>query len=866
VFDARHVLSRRSVRVLDLLLVWGTLPLGQCARKDHDRIECQTPDVGSPPVTTADSLLDELDAVVGSFALHLRTRDVARGVDVLRQVADAVRRTVRDGVVPPRTSPVAPLPDGPIVRLDDLPADPLTRRRVADIVDDLVVEAGFERGAAVLCEVDGLADLDECPRAAVLRLFPGPRGSAGHLPASWIDLAGEWVFGDQDPETVVRLRVLGVEAEVMAKEAAGILHGCARARAWCDVVTGDVSSRVRTASISFGIAPHVAVAAGGPRCDDAGLLARFDLLAEVARDHASPPSRGGGEDRVAYACLDFEDTFGDLGTGLSSAPWADEAGASPNRVAGRLVDRRVPEVFPFQVLGPGHVAALDDEGRALQPIGDDRWELTLGDPADWLPATGLADELRREGWRLFAPLLVRAGDLDDELASAGLEPEPSPAVDGDADGSVATGLPDLSTIVIEPHSHPRRGSRLSVLELAAWLAGEPHSDDPANVSPVLRVYARELAAGIDDPLRQTLRAQASRLAGTGAFDDATERRRSWLLADRLLRRHAATWLAAAGISESAERLRTLESIATDTQLVRGVHLLGNAINTASRRLETTRAIAGARADRVDALAWEVWEDVSQRTGGAATAEAVVHGVPGPLTFATDQRVMELSRDADHRTELETSTRGLGDEVWSTALAEVAATAWRTGWEAAEALVHHESTFSMRTTLRRTLQGILGDEDDIALDMLIDDVDATARDTIARLLLVGDDRSDYWDKAMAACAGVDGGPDWLRAVEETRAVLGPALCDEAIQTAREQVGGWAARAPELVSRAVVASVTREACSVAGRGLIARVAAEALARGAGEADAEAAALAAVAPLAASLAEDAVAVLAELVDLDG
>lgn len=827
------------------------------------------PDVGSPPVTTADSLLDELDAVAGSFALHLRTRDVARGVDVLRQVADAVRSTVRDGVVPPRTSPVAPLPDGPIVRLDDLPTDPLTRRRVADIVDDLVAEAGFERGAAVLCEVDGLADLDDCPRAVVLRLFPSPRGSAGHLPAGWIDLAAEWVFGDQDPETVVRLRVLGVEASVMAKEAAGILHGCARARAWCDVVTGDVAGRVRTASISFGVAPHVAVAAGGPRCDDAGLLARFELLADVARDHAAPYGRA--EDRVAYACLDFEDTFGDLGAGLSGAPWADESGASPNRVAGRLVDRRIPEVFAFQVLGPGHVAALGDEGRDLRPIGEDRWELALGDPEDWLPATALRDEVRSEGWQLLAPLLVRDADLDDELADAGTPadatataPAGAGAGAGAGDDAWATGLPDLSTIVIEPHSHPRRGSRLSVLELAAWLAGETHSDDPANVAPVLRVYARELAAGIDDPLRQTLRDRASRLAATGGADAAIEQRRSWVLADRLLRLHASTWLGAAGLSESADRLRTLESIATDTQLVRGVHLLGNAIGTASRRLETTRAIAGERADLVDALAWEIWEDVCQRSGGAAIAEAVVHGVPGSLTFATDQRVMELSRDPDHRVEVEASTRGLGDEVWSTALAEVAATAWRTGWAAAEAFVHHESTFSVRTTLRRTLQEILADDDDIALDMLLDDIDTTARDTIARLLLVGDDESDYWDKAMAACAGVDGGQDWLRAVEETRAVLGPSLCDEAIQTARDQVGEWAARAPELVSRAVVASVTREACSIAGRGVIARVAAEALARGASEAEAEAAAQDAVASLTDTLGEDAVIVLDELVGL--
>ena len=814
-------------------------------------------------MTTADILLDELDAVVGSFALHLRTRDVVRGVDALRGVGDVVRRAVRDGVLPPRVSPVAPLPDGPLIRLDDLPTDPLTRRRIADAVDDLVVDAGFDPGAAVICEVDGLADLDECPRASVLRLFPEPAGSAGHLPATWIDLAAEWVFGDLAPETLVRLRVLGVEVTVMAKEAAGILHGCARARAWCDVVTGDVHARVRTASISFGVAPHVAVAAGGPRCDDTGLLARFDLLAEVAREHAGPASRMRGPDRVAYACLDFEDTFGDLGIGLSNVPWADERGASPNRVAGRLVDRFVPEVFPYQVLGPRHVAALTDP-EGLTPIGDDRWELVVGDPTDWLPNAPLRHELRRDGWHTLSPLLVRTDQLDAALAGAGGEAaeQRTPREPDEAVGW-SSGLPDLRTIVIEPHSHPRRGTRLTVLELAAWLAGEPHSDDPANVSPVLRVYVRELAAGLDEEQRQGLRDLASRLAGTGRFDDRTEHARSWVLADRLLRVHAPAWLRAAGLTESADRLDHLESIAADTQLVRGVHLIGNAIGTASRRLETTRAIAGDRADIIDALAWEVWEDVAQRTGWAATAEAVVHGVPGALTFATDQRVMECSRDPDHRAEIDATTRGLGDEVWSTALGEVAATAWRTGWDVAEAFVHHESTFSIRTTLRRSLQSILGD-DDIALDMLLDDIDRTARDTIARLLLVGDDRSDYWDKAVAACAQVDGGDAWLRAFDETRAVLGAGLCDEAIQTARDQLQEWSAQAPELVSRAVVASVTREACSVAGRGVVARAAAEAFARGGSEDDAEAAARAAVAPLVAELGADAVAVLDELVEL--
>lgn len=817
---------------------------------------------------TADTPLDELDSVVGSFAIHLRTRDLARAADALGGVADAVRRTVRDGVLPPRLSPVALLPDGPLVRLDDLPGDPLTRRRIADAVDDLLVDAGFPPGAATVCEVDGLADLDEAARAVVLRLFPDPAGSAGTLPATWIDLAGEWVFGDQDPETMVRLRVLGVEASVMAKEASGILHGCARSRAWCDVVTGDVLSRLRTASISFGIAPHVAVAGGGPRCDDDGLLARFDLLGEVAREHAAGTGRGG--DRVAYACLDFEDTFADLGTGLSGVPWGEERGAPPNRVVGRLADRYVPEAFPFQVLGPRHVARLDGL-RGLEPIADDRWALSLGAPADWLTTSPERAEVRHSSWRALAPLLLEEADLEEALAAASLDRDGAGVLAGPAgadapagaDEGWGAGLPDLATIVIEPHSHPRRGTRLSVLELAAWLAGEPHSDDPVNVSPVLRVYARELAAGLDDDRRQALRHRAARLAGTGTFDDGTEHRRSWLLADRLLRVHAPAWLGAAGLSESADRLRRLSSIEVDTQLVRGVHLLGGAVATASRRLETTHRIAGPHADVVEAMAWDLWEEVCQRSGWAATAEAVVHGVPGTLTFATDQRVMELSRDPEHRAELESSTRGLGDEVWATALAEIATSAWRSGWEAAEELIHHESTFSLHTTLRRSLQALLG-EDDVGLDMLLDDVDRRARDTIARLLLVGDDESDYWDKAVAACARVDGGDAWRQALDDTYRVLGTGLCEEAIQLARDQLAQWAARAPELVSRAVVASVTREACSVAGRALLARSAAEPLARGRSEADAEAAARHAVETLVSTLADDAVGAIDALADV--
>jgi hypothetical protein len=106
--------------------------------------------------------------------------------------------------------------------------------------------------------------------------------------------------------------------------------------------------------------------------------------------------------------------------------------------------------------------------------------------------------------------------------------------------------------------------------------------------------------------------------------------------------------------------------------------------------------------------------------------------------------------------------------------------------------------------------------------------------------------------------VSGGEVWRRALGDTCDVLGRSMCDEAVQVARDQLRGWAARAPELVSRAVVASVTREACSTAGRGVVARTAAEVLTAGGSEAEAEDAAREALEPLIRELADDAVAAI--------
>ncbi len=85
-----------------------------------------------------------------------------------------------------------------------------------------------------------------------------------------------------------------------------------------------------------------------------------------------------------------------------------------------------------------------------------------------------------------------------------------------AGAPASAGLPDLDDITLETLPHARRGLRLTLLELAAWLAHEPHSDAPVSVSPVLATYARWFASALDDHRRQTLKDRARRLVGTAS--------------------------------------------------------------------------------------------------------------------------------------------------------------------------------------------------------------------------------------------------------------------------------------------------------------------------------------------------------------
>ncbi len=614
--------------------------------------------------------------------------------------------------------------------------------------------------------------LDGCPNAVVLRIFPQPAGARGTIPPAWIDIACEWVLGDRAPSDTVPLRLLSVEFAMPVADAPTIVHQASLAGAWCDVVNGNLDERVHTASITFGRAPHVALAAGGPSCDEAALLARFDLLCDVARELVG--------DDLAYACIDIEQSFEGIGLGLVGSGWRNRGGAAPNLVAGELGDVLVPDAFPFQILGKGHLARLAPDGEAIdgllvaEPLTEGHCVVRIGDPSDWMPFYDVRDEVQDAGFEVLGPLLVTVAEAEERLA---IRPGRQVVDDDHTTGTVAS-TPSLGDIVLEAVPHARRGLRLSILELVSWLAHEPHSDAPASVSPVLATYARWFSSALDHDRRQDLKVRARQMIDGRSMGDSTpaalsavDDERAWLTTDWVIRVQAAAWLRLAGLVDTADRLEATGPTSNHLELVRAVDLLGSAITTASRRIELTVSVAGSeRAADTEALeqaAWEAWEAASETAGWVAASEAASVGIPPNLAYATDLRVIECARDPWVREELQTARRSIGDSAWAAALQAVADAAWTAGWDAAHHAVDAAAVLPLKTAFDRATDAAasrLGGDDDETREMALEMAEEAARSRLTRAALGSPTWQSHehpWDAALAAAEGAEPRGLWPR---------------------------------------------------------------------------------------------------------
>ena len=112
------------------------------------------------------------------------------------------------------------------------------------------------------------------------------------------------------------------------------------------------------------------------------------------------------------------------------------------------------------------------------------------------------------------------------------------------------------TLAYGTHATPEDGR--CAMEWVSHLAGEPHRDDPACVSLVLRAFCTALNDSLEQGPRQRLRPYLVRTIGTA--DDALDESRSWMAMDWLIRVYTPTWLGLAHLTESAGWLAALSPV------------------------------------------------------------------------------------------------------------------------------------------------------------------------------------------------------------------------------------------------------------------------------------------------------------------
>ena len=177
------------------------------------------------------------------------------------------------------------------------------------------------------------------------------------------------------------------------------------------------------------------------------------------------------------------------------------------------------------------------------------------------------------------------------------------------------------------------------MEWVSFLAGEPHSDDPACVSPVLRAYCTTLNDTLDDGPRQRLRPYLSRTIGS--VEDGLEEQRSWMAMDWLIRTYAPTWLDVAGLGSPAERLTDLPEVIDSSVLRTALHELRLARR--DTRVAWASALGTARSAALApwAAGRATAREAAWRSGGAAAwaaARVAVGDIAGDRARATAREV------------------------------------------------------------------------------------------------------------------------------------------------------------------------------------------------------------------------------------
>jgi hypothetical protein len=213
---------------------------------------------------------------------------------------------------------------------------------------------------------------------------------------------------------------------------------------------------------------------------------------------------------------------------------------------------------------------------------------------------------------------------------------------------------DLSEITLRHGEHTSREEGMCLLEAAAYLAGEKHTDHPQCVCPVLAAFGRSWNDGLEsdaerDRLLKPLLPKLINTRGSAALAE----RRSWMALDWLIRVQAPAWMdLTEALREHAAILRALPPQTSSEE----------ATKSAAARAAAGAAARAAAGAAAGAAAW-------------AAAGAAARAAAGDVAWAAARAAAGDAARAAARA-------AAGDAAWAAAGAAARAAAGDAAWAAA----------------------------------------------------------------------------------------------------------------------------------------------------------------------------------------
>jgi hypothetical protein len=170
---------------------------------------------------------------------------------------------------------------------------------------------------------------------------------------------------------------------------------------------------------------------------------------------------------------------------------------------------------------------------------------------------------------------------------------------------------DLDSIQLYQGDHEPDGE-MCFMEAVAYIAGEPWTDAPACVCPILGAYSRVLNDVLPDGKRQLLKPYIPQVIGTA--DDGLGQARGLMATDWIIRVYTPTWLRLAGLSDQAAALEALPRQATWGDVEAALPVLRAAKGEAAAARAATRAAARAAAR---AATWAATRAATRAAAGDA---------------------------------------------------------------------------------------------------------------------------------------------------------------------------------------------------------------------------------------------------------